>query len=84
MLGASESLQRLPNLGRDGTAISHASTLLGDVRKQANATPLAARAYAATAWTCAGAPRSTAWICLSRGASRKRRLKRSRRARPNI
>ena len=84
MLGANDSLRRVHNVGRAGTAISHAATLLGDARRQADTTLLAARAYAATAWTCAGAPKPTAWTCLSRGASKKHRLRRSRCARPNI
>src|SRR5919202_1698387 len=42
------------------------------------------RGYAATAWTCGCSHRPAACVRLSRGASTKRRLRRSRRARPNI
>ena len=42
------------------------------------------RGYAAAATSCVGARERAAWACPSSGARTKRRLRRSRRARPNI
>src|SRR5215470_3721341 len=67
-----------------GRAISQASIHLRDATPDDHQASGGTRGYAAVAWTGAGARWPAAWPCPSRGARRKRRLSRSRRARPNI